>query len=114
MSPERQRCRSCCYGVVRCARVSRASTNVCSAVCDFCAFYRAPKDPEGYIIEREVLLEKIAELVAEVVAVVAKDESIIGNPMIYQTENNRSIAGLIATNIAGFADSMSNQGANSQ
>ena len=22
-------------------------TNICSAVCDFCAFYRAPKDPEG-------------------------------------------------------------------
>jgi cyclic dehypoxanthinyl futalosine synthase len=39
-------------------------TNVCSAVCDFCAFYRGPKSPEGYILDRDVLLEKIAETVA--------------------------------------------------
>ena len=38
-------------------------TNICSAVCDFCAFYRTPQDPEGYILDRDVLLEKIAELV---------------------------------------------------
>jgi cyclic dehypoxanthinyl futalosine synthase len=38
-------------------------TNVCSAVCDFCAFYRKPKDPEGYVLERSVLLEKIRETV---------------------------------------------------
>lgn len=38
-------------------------TNVCSAVCDFCAFYRPPKDPEGYILEREELYQKIAETV---------------------------------------------------
>ena len=24
-------------------------TNICTAVCDFCAFYRTPQDPEGYI-----------------------------------------------------------------
>jgi cyclic dehypoxanthinyl futalosine synthase len=34
-------------------------TNVCAAVCDFCAFYRGPKDAEGYVLEREVLLQKI-------------------------------------------------------
>ncbi|HWC88588.1 MAG TPA: cyclic dehypoxanthinyl futalosine synthase [Pirellulales bacterium] len=38
-------------------------TNVCSAVCDFCAFYRRPKDPEGYILDRESLLNKIQETV---------------------------------------------------
>lgn len=38
-------------------------TNVCSAVCDFCAFYRRPKDPEGYVLDRAVLLEKIQETV---------------------------------------------------
>ncbi|MHB8957210.1 MAG: cyclic dehypoxanthinyl futalosine synthase [Pirellulaceae bacterium] len=38
-------------------------TNVCAAVCDFCAFYRAPKSDEGYLLPREVLLEKIAETV---------------------------------------------------
>ena len=39
-------------------------TNVCTAVCDFCAFYRPPKDPEGYVLDRDVLLEKIRETVA--------------------------------------------------
>jgi cyclic dehypoxanthinyl futalosine synthase len=36
-------------------------TNICSAVCDFCAFYRGPKDPEGYVLPRNVLLEKVRE-----------------------------------------------------
>jgi cyclic dehypoxanthinyl futalosine synthase len=39
-------------------------TNVCTAVCDFCAFYRAPKHPEGYVLERAELLKKIEETVA--------------------------------------------------
>lgn len=39
-------------------------TNICTAVCDFCAFYRTPKSPEGYVLSRETLLEKIAETVA--------------------------------------------------
>jgi cyclic dehypoxanthinyl futalosine synthase len=39
-------------------------TNVCTAVCDFCAFYRKPKDPEGYVLDRRELLQKIAETVA--------------------------------------------------
>ena len=38
-------------------------TNICSAVCDFCAFYRRPKDPEGYVLERAELLQKIQETV---------------------------------------------------
>lgn len=38
-------------------------TNVCTAVCDFCAFYRGPKDPEGYVLDREVLYEKIEETI---------------------------------------------------
>lgn len=38
-------------------------TNVCSAVCDFCAFYRRPKHPEGYVLDRDVLLQKIQETV---------------------------------------------------
>jgi cyclic dehypoxanthinyl futalosine synthase len=36
-------------------------TNVCTAVCDFCAFYRSPKSPEGYVLEREELYQKIQE-----------------------------------------------------
>lgn len=39
-------------------------TNVCTAVCDFCAFYRKPKSPEGYVLTREELSEKITEAVA--------------------------------------------------
>ena len=39
-------------------------TNICTAVCDFCAFYRSPKSEEGYVLPREELLKKIEETVA--------------------------------------------------
>ncbi|TWT90031.1 Aminodeoxyfutalosine synthase [Pseudobythopirellula maris] len=39
-------------------------TNVCTAVCDFCAFYRGPKSDEGYVLPLEEILEKIDETVA--------------------------------------------------
>jgi cyclic dehypoxanthinyl futalosine synthase len=39
-------------------------TNVCTAVCDFCAFYRKVDDTEAYVLDRNVLLEKIRETVA--------------------------------------------------
>jgi cyclic dehypoxanthinyl futalosine synthase len=39
-------------------------TNVCTAVCDFCAFYRKPKSDEGYVLPRAELLQKVAETVA--------------------------------------------------
>jgi cyclic dehypoxanthinyl futalosine synthase len=38
-------------------------TNICTAVCDFCAFYRTPKSGEGYVLPREELLQKIQETV---------------------------------------------------
>ena len=39
-------------------------TNICTAVCDFCAFYRSPKDvDEGYVLPREELLQKVEETV---------------------------------------------------
>ena len=38
-------------------------TNVCAAVCDFCAFYRKVGDTEAYVLDRDVLLEKIRETV---------------------------------------------------
>ena len=38
-------------------------TNVCTAVCDFCAFYRSPKSEEGYVLPRDVLLAKVEETV---------------------------------------------------
>lgn len=39
-------------------------TNVCTAVCHFCAFYRGPKSDEGYVLSTEQVLEKIEETVA--------------------------------------------------
>ncbi len=38
-------------------------TNICTAVCDFCAFYRSPKSDEGYVLPRKELLAKIDEAV---------------------------------------------------
>jgi cyclic dehypoxanthinyl futalosine synthase len=38
-------------------------TNICTAVCHFCAFYRSPKSNEGYVLPREVLLAKVRETV---------------------------------------------------
>ena len=39
-------------------------TNICTAVCDFCAFYRSPKSGEGYLLPRAELLDKVRETVA--------------------------------------------------
>lgn len=39
-------------------------SNICTAVCDFCAFYRPPKHEEGYVLERSELLAKIEETIA--------------------------------------------------
>src|SRR6188472_1333135 len=39
-------------------------TNVCSAVCDFCAFYRKPKSDEGYVLDHDVIFQKIEETIA--------------------------------------------------
>lgn len=38
-------------------------TNYCTAVCDFCAFYRSPKSSEGWVLPRAELLNKIQETV---------------------------------------------------
>ena len=39
-------------------------TNVCAAVCDFCAFYRKSNDSEAYVLPREDLYQKIEETIA--------------------------------------------------
>lgn len=39
-------------------------TNVCSAVCDFCAFYRKSADADAYVLPREELYKKIEETIA--------------------------------------------------
>lgn len=36
-------------------------TNICLSGCRFCAFFRPPGHPEGYVLSREELLRKLAE-----------------------------------------------------
>lgn len=38
-------------------------TNICTAVCDFCAFYRSPKSQEGYVLPIDEILQKVQETV---------------------------------------------------
>src|SRR5690606_14590971 len=38
-------------------------SNSCTAVCDFCAFYRNPKSPEVYVLKPEQLYQKIEETI---------------------------------------------------
>ncbi|UFS71870.1 dehypoxanthine futalosine cyclase [Geomonas sp. RF6] len=40
-------------------------TNVCQSQCKFCAFYRNVEDPDAYLLETAVILQKIEELVAQ-------------------------------------------------
>jgi cyclic dehypoxanthinyl futalosine synthase len=37
-------------------------TNICTSGCRFCAFFRAPGDSEGYVLDRDTLKEKLQEL----------------------------------------------------
>lgn len=39
-------------------------TNVCVAQCDYCAFYRLPGQPGGYVLSRDQVFAKIDELLA--------------------------------------------------
>ena len=36
-------------------------TDICVSACKFCAFFKAPEDPSGYVLEKEQLSRKIAE-----------------------------------------------------
>ncbi|MBO8164408.1 MAG: dehypoxanthine futalosine cyclase [Brevibacillus sp.] len=38
-------------------------TNICDKYCRFCAFYRPPGSPEGYVLPTETILQKIQETV---------------------------------------------------
>jgi cyclic dehypoxanthinyl futalosine synthase len=39
-------------------------TNICAAVCDFCAFYRKSTDADAYVLPREELYKKFEETIA--------------------------------------------------
>jgi len=36
-------------------------SNICTSVCSFCAFFRKPGDPEGYLLTIDEILEKVDE-----------------------------------------------------
>lgn len=38
-------------------------SNICDTYCRFCAFYRAPGSPEGYVLPNETIFQKIQETV---------------------------------------------------
>lgn len=38
-------------------------TNVCDTYCRFCAFYRSPGSPEGYVLDNETIFQKIQETI---------------------------------------------------
>jgi cyclic dehypoxanthinyl futalosine synthase len=40
-------------------------TNICTSGCRFCAFYRAPGSPDGYVLEEDALAKKLVELKAQ-------------------------------------------------
>ncbi|HXR96937.1 MAG TPA: radical SAM protein [Terriglobales bacterium] len=50
----------CTYMIMRIVNY----TNVCVAQCDYCAFYRLPGQPGGYVLSREQVFAKIDELLA--------------------------------------------------
>lgn len=39
-------------------------SNVCTCVCAFCAFYRRPGDPEGYVLAHDEIFRKVEETLA--------------------------------------------------
>ncbi|MGE3166082.1 MAG: cyclic dehypoxanthinyl futalosine synthase [Planctomycetota bacterium] len=39
-------------------------SNVCTCVCAFCAFYRRPGDPEGYVLSHDEIFKKVEETLA--------------------------------------------------
>ncbi len=51
---------ACTYMVMRIINY----TNVCVAQCDYCAFYRLPGHPEGYVLSRDAVFQKLDELLA--------------------------------------------------
>jgi cyclic dehypoxanthinyl futalosine synthase len=38
-------------------------SNVCFSVCNFCAFYRKPGHPEGYVLEYDEIFRKVEEMI---------------------------------------------------
>lgn len=41
-----------------------STTNICIANCSYCAFYRRPHDPEGYVLTHEEIFQKCDKLLA--------------------------------------------------
>lgn len=39
-------------------------SNVCTSICTFCAFYRKPGSPEGYVLTYQEIFQKVEEMLA--------------------------------------------------
>lgn len=52
--------RDCTYMVMRIVNY----TNVCVAQCDYCAFYKLPNQPGGYVLTQEQVFAKLDQLIA--------------------------------------------------
>lgn len=48
-------------------------TNICVADCKYCAFYRRPGSPEGYVLSHEQIFEKVDKLLAKGGSLVAME-----------------------------------------
>ena len=51
---------TCTYMIMRIVNY----TNVCVAQCDYCAFYRLPGHPDGYVLTHDAVFAKLDELLA--------------------------------------------------
>src|SRR5215510_1068163 len=38
-------------------------SNICFSVCNFCAFYRKPGHPEGYVLDYDEIFQKVEEMI---------------------------------------------------
>ena len=58
-----KRCEFCANGTATYLIMRIVSyTNICVANCSYCAFYRRPNDPEGYVLSDEAIFKKIDTL----------------------------------------------------
>ena len=48
-------------------------TNICVADCSYCAFYRRPQDPGGYVLSNEAIFKKIDDLLSAQGSLVAME-----------------------------------------
>ena len=79
-------------------------TNVCISGCRFCAFYRPPGDPEGYVLDQMALEQKLAETLAlGGTGVLLQGGLNPGLPLKYYEDLVRYIRGRFGLHVHGFS-----------